>query len=66
MDSTDTSSPAKEYLYKLEEYKKQAFTRKDAYKRLSEGTGLSINSFRIAANKEGLTKTGRSLKYAFS
>ena len=66
MSSATTSSPAKEYLYKLEEYTKEASTRKDAYKRLSLETGLSSNSFRVAATRSGLTKTGRSLKYAFS
>ena len=56
MDIAGTSSPAKEYLYKLEEYKKQASTRKDAHKRLSLETGLSSNSFRLAASEEGSSK----------
>jgi len=66
MSSAVTASPAKEYLYRLEEYKKQASTRKDAYKRVSLETGLSSNSLRLAASRTGQTKTGRSLKYAFS
>ena len=66
MSSAATSSPAMDYLYKLEEYAKEATTRKEAYNRLSLETGLSSNSFRLAASRSGLTKTGRSLKYAFS
>ena len=61
MDIAGTSSPAKEYLYKLEEYKKQASTTKDAYKRLSLETGISSNSFRLVTSKKGLARNSRSL-----
>ena len=66
MNSAATSSPAKEFLYKVNEYAKEASTRKDAYKLVSLETGSSCNSLRLDASRSGLTKTGRSLKYAFS
>ncbi len=66
MSSAATSAPATEFLYKVDEYAKEASTRKDAYKLVSFETGSSTNSLRLAASRSGLTKTGRSLKYAFS
>ena len=43
MSSAATSAPAKEFLYKVDEYAKEASTRKDAYKLVSLETGSSTN-----------------------
>ena len=66
MSSEDKPSPAREYLYKLDDYKMRAYKRKYAYERPAADTGPSSNAFRLAVSRSGATKIGRSLKYAFS
>ncbi len=59
-------SPAKEHIYKVEEYAMQATTRKGAYQRVSEETGTSTSALYMAASRAGLTSPSHSLRYAFT
>ena len=59
-------SPAKEQLYKFDEYSSQASTRSGAYSRMSMESGSSAGALRVAASRAGLTSPSHSLKFAFS
>ena len=64
--SAATRSPAKEHLYKLEEYSSQASMRDGAYSRMSAESGSTVSALRAAASRAGLTSPSHSLKFAFS
>ena len=64
-----SSSPRpsiKNNLWKLIEYMSSAPTREDAYQRMAEDFGVSVDSVRNAASKAGLTSSRQSLRYAFT
>ena len=57
---------AKEYLPRVLEYSRHACTRADAFQRVSEETGISVSTLRVAAMREGLITKDHSLKFIFS
>jgi len=56
----------KKNLFKLEEYMRSCFTRKEAYERLAEELGVTIEAIRNAASKAHLTSSQHSLNCFFS
>jgi len=64
--STLKGSSARDYLYLVDEYSKHASSRKGAFQRVSEVSGIPVSTLRVAAYREGRKDDDRSLKFAFS
>lgn len=56
----------KEFLPRLVEYMRSATTRDEAYQRLADELGVSVEAVRNAASKAGLTTSNHTLRYTFS